>query len=178
MPLSRRGLSGRVWQLLKDDRYPITEIPSDRFDVGAYYDSKPSTPGKVITRLGGFLKNIDQFDASFFGISPREAVRLDPQQTLLLEVALEAFEDAGLIAERLAASRASVFVGLWANDYERSMFNACSDIGLYATTGGGRYAASGRISYAFDLRGPSMTVDTACSSSLVTVHLAGISHNK
>ncbi len=115
---------------------------------------------------------MDRFDASFFGISPREATCMDPQQRLLLEVAWEAFEDAGLTQERLAGSATGVFIGMWTSEYESRMFGASPDIDLYVTTGGGRYAASGRLSYAFDLRGPSLTLDTACSSSLVAVHLA------
>jgi pimaricinolide synthase PimS2 len=146
-------------------------MPPNRFDIGSYFDPTPNAPGKIVSRRGGFLRDIDQFDTYFFGISPREAERIDPQQRLLLELAWEAFEDAGLLPERLVSSRTGVFVGMWTNEYEDCMFNASSDCDLYTTTGGGRYAASGRLSYAFDLRGPSMTVDTACSSSLVAVHL-------
>ena len=146
-------------------------MPPNRFDIDSYFDPTPSTSGKIVSRRGGFLRDIDRFDTYFFGISPREVERIDPQQRLLLELAWEAFEDAGLLPERLAASRTGVFVGMWTNEYEDCMFNASSDCDLYTTTGGGRYAASGRLSYVFDLRGPSMTVDTACSSSLVAVHL-------
>jgi acyl transferase domain-containing protein/acyl carrier protein len=159
------------WHLLRNGLHAIEEIPPNRFDIESYFDPTPNTPGKIVSRRGGFLRDIDRFDTYFFGISPREAERIDPQQRLLLELAWEAFEDAGLLPERLVASRTGVFVGMWTNEYEDCMFNASSDCDLYTTTGGGRYAASGRLSYAFDLRGPSMTVDTACSSSLVAVHL-------
>jgi acyl transferase domain-containing protein/acyl carrier protein len=159
------------WNLLRNGLHAIGEMPPNRFDIDSYFDPTPNAPGKIVSRRGGFLRDIDRFDPYFFGISPREAERIDPQQRLLLELAWEAFEDAGLLPERLVASRTGVFVGMWANEYEDCMFNASSDCDLYTTTGGGRYAASGRLSYAFDLRGPSMTVDTACSSSLVAVHL-------
>jgi acyl transferase domain-containing protein len=160
------------WRLLCDEIDAIGEMPSGRFDVDAYYDPQPRTAGKIVTRKGGFLAQIDRFDADFFGISPREATCMDPQQRLLLEVAWEALEDGGQRPDQLAGSKTGVFVGMWANEYEDMMYNASNEIDLYVTTGGGRYAASGRLSYFFDLRGPSVTVDTACSSSLVTVHFA------
>jgi acyl transferase domain-containing protein/acyl carrier protein len=160
------------WTLLKDGVDAITEMPPDRFDLDAFYDPRPRTPGKVVSREGGFLSGLDRFDPAFFKISPREADFVDPQQRLLLEVSWEAFEDAGIPRERFAGSRTGVFIGMWTNDYEDRMYGASSDVDLYVTTGGGRYSASGRLSYAFDLQGPSLTVDTACSSSLVAVHLA------
>jgi phthiocerol/phenolphthiocerol synthesis type-I polyketide synthase C len=160
------------WQLVCNGTDAITTIPPDRFDVDALYQAEPATPGKIVTRQGGFLENIDLFDPYFFGISPREAASLDPQQRLLLEVAWEALEDAGLVIDSLAGTPTGVFIGAWTNEYERQMYATTSDIDLYVTTGGGRSSISGRLSYVFDLRGPSLTVDTACSSSLVAIHLA------
>ncbi len=160
------------WKLLCDEVDAITDMPAGRFDVEAYYDAQPAAPGKIVTRQGGFLNNIDQFDNSFFGISPREATYIDPQQRLLLETAWEALEDAGQTRDKLAGSRTGVFVGMWTGDYEDYMYSLSNDIDLYVTTGGGRYSASGRLSYVFDLQGPSLTLDTACSSSLVAAHLA------
>ena len=160
------------WQLVKNGVDAIAEMPADRFDAAALYDATPGARGKIVTRQGGFLREVDAFDPSFFGISPKEAMCIDPQQRLLLEVAWEAIEDAGVTQPRLAGSATGVFVGMWTSEYEGKMFGASPDIDLYVTTGGGRYAASGRVSYAFDLRGPSLTLDTACSSSLVAVHLA------
>jgi len=160
------------WRLLWEGADAIAQVPASRFDVDAYFDPRPATPGKIMTRWGGFLDRIDQFDAAFFGISPREAERMDPQQRLLLEVAWEALEDAGHPLERLAGSPTGVFVGLWLNDYEARLFQDPRHVDFYMTTGSGRYSASGRLSYALGLQGPSMTVDTACSSSLVAVHLA------
>src|ERR1022692_1819849 len=160
------------WLALREEMDAIGEIPSDRIDVAAYYDPRPATPGKMMTHWGGFLDQVDQFDASFFGISPREADRLDPQQRLLLEVAWEALEDAGQSQERLSGSDAGVFIGMWLNDYESRMFADPASVDFYMTTGSGRYSASGRLSYVFGLQGPSLTIDTACSSSLVAVHLA------
>jgi myxalamid-type polyketide synthase MxaB len=160
------------WRVIEQGVDAITEIPADRIDVEALYNATPGTPGKISTRWGGFLDAIETFDAQFFGISPREADRLDPQQRLLLEVAWEALEDGGQVRERLAGTRAGVFIGLWLNDYEARLFRDPGAIDFYMTTGSGRYSASGRVSYALGLEGPSVTVDTACSSSLVAVHLA------
>lgn len=160
------------WQLLCDEVDAIGEIPPTRIDVDTYYDSRPATPGKMMTRWGGFLDQIDQFDAYFFGIAPREAQQLDPQQRLLLEVAWESLEDAGLVAGRLNGTKTGVFVGLWLSDYEARMFADPAAADFHMTLGSGRYSASGRISYSFGFQGPSITVDTACSSSLVAVHLA------
>ncbi len=160
------------WRLLREEVDAITEIPPDRMDVGAYYDPRPATPGKMMTRWGGFLQQIDMFDAGFFGISPREADRMDPQQRLLLEVAWEALEDGGQVLDRLVGSQAGVFIGMWLNDYEARLFANPSAVDFYMTTGSGRYSASGRLSYVLGWEGPSLTIDTACSSSLVAVHLA------
>lgn len=160
------------WRLLRDGIDAIAEIPSDRIDISTYYDPRPAQPGKMSTRWGGLLDQIEMFDAAFFGISPREADRLDPQQRLLMEVAWEALEDAGQPAEPLEGSLTGVFVGLWLNDYEARLFADPAAMDFYMTTGTGRYSASGRLSFALGLEGPSLTVDTACSSSLVAVHLA------
>ena len=160
------------WQLLVDRIDAITEVPPDRFNIDAYYDPRPGTPGRVMTRWGGFLDRIDQFDAAFFGISPREASLMDPQQRLLLELAWEALENGGQIPDRLVGSQTGVYIGLWLNDYEARLFEDPALIDFYMTTGSGRYSASGRLSYIFGFQGPSVTVDTACSSSLVAVHHA------
>ncbi len=160
------------WRLLANEVDAITNIPPDRVDVAPYYDPELAAPGKIASSQGGFLEDVDQFDASFFGISPREANFMDPQQRLLLETAWEALENAGQLPESLKMSKTGVFMGVWTDDYTEKMYKAIDDINLYVTTGGGRYAASGRLSYFFGFQGPSLTVDTACSSSLVTVHLA------
>jgi acyl transferase domain-containing protein/acyl carrier protein len=162
-----------LWQVLRDGVDCIDEVPRHRFpEIDDFYDPTPGTPGKIITREGGYLEHIDGFDPLFFGVSPREATYMDPQQRLLLEVGWEAIEDAGLPIENLSRSRTGVFVGLWTSDYEVEMLRARSEIDLYMTTGGSNYSAAGRMSYLFDLQGPSLVADTACSTSLVTAHLA------
>ena len=160
------------WQLLSEGRDAITKIPEDRFDLRDYYDERPAQPGRVMTRWGGFLEHLDEMDAAFFGISPLEAERLDPQQRLLLETAWEALEDAGQDTAALAGSRTGVFIGQWLSDFEARLFAQPETVDFYMTTGSGRYASSGRLSYALGLRGPSLTLDSACSSSLAAIHLA------
>lgn len=161
-----------LWRLLLDRFDGIGRVPANRFDVDDLYDPRPATPGRVMSEYGGFLSDIEDFDADFFHIAGREAERLDPQQRLLLETAWEALEDAGVPSERVAGSNTGVFVGMWTNEFESRMFADEGGIDFHMTTGTGRYAASGRLSYFLDALGPSITIDTACSSSLVAVHLA------
>jgi malonyl CoA-acyl carrier protein transacylase len=162
------------WRLLRDGVDAITEVPPQRWDIDSYYDPDPDASGKIYTRFGGFLQQVDRFDPQFFGISPREAESLDPQQRLLLEVSWEALENAGVAAERLVGSRTGIFVGIGQNDYAQLHLNAGEPerINAYDGTGNGFCFASGRLSYVLGLHGPSMAVDTACSSSLVAAHLA------
>lgn len=160
------------WRLLEAGADAIVEIPQDRIDLSHYFDARPATPGRIMTRWGGFLDGLEQFDAEFFGISPLEAERLDPQQRLLLETTWEAFEDAGIDTGALLGRRGGVFVGQWLSDFEGRLFAEPEGVDFYMTTGSGRYATSGRLSYVFGLHGPSLTIDTACSSSLAAVHLA------
>jgi acyl transferase domain-containing protein len=162
------------WKLLCEGQDAITEVPPHRFDISTVYDPTPASPGKLVTRWGGFLKDADRFDSAFFGISPREAAAMDPQQRLFLEVAWEALEDAGQLPQALMGSETGVFVGIMTSDYDDLQYYRTdrSTIDLYATTGGYRSVVPGRLSYLLDLRGPSMAVDTGCSSSLVAVHLA------
>ena len=160
------------WRFLVEGRDAIAEIPRDRIDLEHYYDATPATPGRIMTRWGGFLERLQEFDPGFFGMSPREAERLDPQQRLILETGWEALEDAGQNAAALEGSHTGIFIGQWLSDFESRLFADPEAVDFYMTTGSGRYATSGRLSYLLGLRGPSLTVDTACSSSLVAVHMA------
>ena len=162
------------WDLLLNGVDAITEVPPDRWDVDAYYDPDPDKPGKTYTRWGSFLKNVDLFDADFFRISPREAVGMDPKQRLLLEVAWEALENAGLASKDIIGSLTGVFVGISSHDYlyMRARANDPASLDAYFSTGVSESVTAGRISYFMDLRGPNLSLDTACSSSLVAAHLA------
>ncbi len=160
------------WRVISRGDDLIQDIPPDRFDAAALYDPRPGKRGKIAHTQGGFLNDIDRFDAKFFGIAPREARYIDPQHRLLLETSYEALCDAGIRLPEGATHSTGVFVGIWSADYESRMQRSLADLDVYATNGGGRYTAAGRIAFAFDFRGPAFIVDTACSSSLVSVHLA------
>ncbi|MGA7426127.1 MAG: SDR family NAD(P)-dependent oxidoreductase [Rhodoplanes sp.] len=162
-----------LWKLLADGVDAVVEVPEERWHLPALYHPDPVRPGRANTRWGGFLDQINRFDAQFFGISPREAELADPQQRLLLEVAYHAVEDAGLTLDALAGTRASVYVGICSWDYSFLQLNSESRaaIGPYTNLGSSLCIAANRISYFFNLAGPSLAVDTACSSSLVATHL-------
>lgn len=160
------------WRLLAEGRDGVTSVPGDRWDGEAFYDPDRAAPGKIVTRRGAFLAQVDGFDAHFFGIAPREAESIDPQQRLWLEVAWEAMEDAGLLPEELAGSLTGVFVGVMHHDYAWLQNADPTTIDAYAGTGTHYGIIANRLSYTLDLRGPSLAVDSACSSSLVAVHEA------
>lgn len=160
------------WQLLRNGVDAITEVPPSRWNIDDYYDPNPGTPNKMYIRTGGFIDNVDQFDADFFSISPREAMRMDPQQRLLLEIMWQAFENAGLVPSNFAGTKSGVFIGISNNDYSKLQYLSHEAIDAYHGTGNALSIAANRLSYLFDFRGPSVAVDTACSSSLVSVHLA------
>ncbi|MFM7184138.1 MAG: SDR family NAD(P)-dependent oxidoreductase [Planctomycetota bacterium] len=161
------------WKLLHEGRDAVTEVPASRFDIDEYYDPDPDAPGKIYTRYGAFIGDVETFDAQFFRISPREAFVLDPQQRLLLETAWEALEHAGISPDALAGSRTGVFAGLSTGDYAQCVSRYLGSSGdAYVGTGNTDSVAAGRLSYLLGLTGPSLAVDTACSSSLVALHLA------
>ena len=160
------------WQLLVDGRDAVGEVPADRWDGDAFYDPDPQAPGRMTTKWGGFVDDVAGFDADFFGITPREAVAMDPQQRILLEVAWEALEHAGVAPDSLNGSRTAAIMGVSAWDYTILNLERNAEIDAYMSTGNPHSAAVGRISYLLGLRGPAVAVDTACSSSLVAIHLA------
>ena len=160
------------WDFLTEGRSAVGEVPAQRW---TWCDD--GTPEGVaalagITKWGSFLDDIDAFDAEFFEIMPREATRMDPQQRLLLEVVQEALENAGIPADSLAETQTGVFAGASAGDYAHLAGTDLDQVDAWYSTGGALSIIANRVSYYFDLRGPSVTIDTACSSSLVAVHLA------
>ena len=160
------------WRLLRNGVDCVREVPADRWDGNAFYDSDPATPAKSATKCGGFLNRVDEFDADYFGILPREAERMDPQQRLLLEVAVEAIDDAGLPQVRLRGSRTGVYIASYHNDYAQLQYADLDAVEARTLTGTLHSVLANRLSYFLDLRSPSMSVDTACSSSLVAIHMA------
>ncbi|MGH9361763.1 MAG: beta-ketoacyl synthase N-terminal-like domain-containing protein, partial [Thermoanaerobaculia bacterium] len=152
------------WRLLRDGVDAVTEVPAERRELTGW-------PPEAEGRWGGFLAGVERFDPAFFGLGGREAARVDPQQRLLLEVAWEALEDAGR-PELAPGARTGVFVGISTYDYGRLQPADPAAIDAYGGPGCALSVAANRLSYTFDLRGPSLAVDTACSSSLVALHLA------
>ncbi|XXX76161.1 amino acid adenylation domain-containing protein [Sorangium sp. So ce134] len=160
------------WRLLCEGVDAITQVPRDRWDIDALFDEDPSAPGKLSTRWGGFLDQVDGFDPQFFGISPREAAQIDPQQRLMLELAWEALEDAGIPPRSLKDSQTGVFVGAMWHDYACVTADSPDAITPHTATGQDLSIIPARISYTLGLRGPSVALNTACSSALVAVHYA------
>ncbi|MFG1774803.1 polyketide synthase [Nocardia salmonicida] len=154
-----------LWQLLCSGSDAVGEVPTTRFDVESVYDPRTTVPGKTVSRSGGFITDPFGFDAAFFGVAPIEAQAMDPQQRLLLQVAWEAFENAGIRPSTLAGSRCGVFVGQATADYSEQ-HSGPMDVRQSA---GSRLRAvtAGRLSFALDLRGPSLSpqVEPPCISS-------------
>src|ERR1700722_7963507 len=160
--------------MMRDGVDAIGTVPPARFDIDALFDTDPEAAGRIATRYGGFIGDVDQFDCGFFGIAPREAQGMDPQQRLLLEVSWEALENAGQAPSRLETSKTGVYFGLCTTDYSYLQIRSEDPALLNAHFGSGiaHSIASGRLSYLLGLQGPSLSIDTACSSSLVAIHLA------
>ena len=161
-----------LWQALTEGRDLVTAIPADRWATQELQHDKRGEPGRSISFSAGVLSRIDEFDAAFFGISPREASLLDPQQRMLLELAWEAMENAGQLPSSMAGSDCAVYLGISGFDYGMRQLCDLAAMTAHSMTGNTLSIAANRISYVFDLRGPSLAVDTACSSSLVALHHA------
>jgi microcystin synthetase protein McyD len=160
------------WDLISARRAAIRIIPDERWKDAEFFDPNPGTVGKTYTHWAGLIDGVDLFDAVSFGISAMEAERMDPQQRVILEVTRDAFESAGLPLNRLAGTQTGVFMGISTFDYTRIVPGDPASIDMYWGTGSALSIAANRLSYAFDLCGPSIAVDTACSSALVALHLA------
>ena len=159
------------WTLLMNGVDAVSDVPPERWLNARFHHPEKGRDYRTPQSQGGFLGEIDGFDPAFFGISPREASTLDPQQRLLLEVAWEALEDAGYPLEKVAGTRTGVFTGASSHDYYD--IQDLDSLTTHSVTGWAMCMTSNRLSYVFDLHGPSMTLDTACSSSLVALH-AGV----
>jgi acyl transferase domain-containing protein/NADPH:quinone reductase-like Zn-dependent oxidoreductase/NAD(P)-dependent dehydrogenase (short-subunit alcohol dehydrogenase family)/acyl carrier protein len=163
------------WNFMMAGGDAIVDIPAERWDPKRYHDPTGKSPGRAYVQRAGLLQgDIKAFDAAFFGISPREAEVMDPQQRLLLETSWEALEDAGIPPASLAGSRTGVFTGGFTVDnlLLRTREGQREDISSVSGVAGTMTMLSSRLSYFYDLRGPSLTIDTACSSSLVAAHHA------
>ncbi len=166
------GDAKSFWELLCDGRSGVVEVPADRWSNERFYHPDPECLDSLISKWGGFVEGLDQFDARFWGTSPREALRMDPQQRWLLQTAWEAIEDSGTPPSKLRGREVGVFVGIAGNDFGGIQLPYHEIVDAYSNSGSTFSIASNRISYMLDLTGPSLSVDTACSSSLVAVWLA------
>ncbi|WP_275571166.1 type I polyketide synthase [Mycolicibacterium vanbaalenii] len=172
------GLDGNItgpdayWRFLMEGRSAVRQVPEERWESFQINTPEAAAALAGTTRWGAFLRDLDAFDAEFFEISPSEADKMDPQQRLLLEVTQEALEHAGIPAHTLRHSQTGVFAAACLGEYGYLSTVDLGDVDSWSGTGGALSIIANRVSYYFDLRGPSVTIDTACSSSLVTIHLA------
>ena len=163
----------KLWTLLTEGHSCWTDVPSDRFNEAAFYHPNADASGTHNHRGGHFLtQDLAAFDAGFFQISPAEAQAMDPQQRVLLETTYDAYESCGNTLESIRGSNTAVYVARFSSDYNCNMYKDTDDIPKYHTTGTGEAILANRISYIFDLKGPSVTLDTGCSGSLVALHYA------
>ncbi|KAK2616187.1 hypothetical protein QQS21_000819 [Conoideocrella luteorostrata] len=168
--------TSQLWELLKNEKDGWSDFSADRINVDGFYHPDGQRLGSMYTR-GGFLLEEDTrlFDHSFFGITAKEVLSMDPSQRKLLEVTYEAFDNAGQPIEKISGSKTGVFVGNFNNEHQIMQFRDPDHTLPYVVTGGGPTILSNRISYVFNLQGPSLVVDTACSASMYALHLAVIS---
>jgi polyketide synthase 12 len=164
----------QLLEFVTERRSGIVTVPPDRWNAELFYHPDFKKPGFIHVKKGGFIEDVDRFDAAFFGISPNEARRMDPQQRLVLETSMRAIEDAGIPLEALAGSATAVFVGVSGHDYDSIQGAATERVHVTGATNTGSASSivANRVSYLFDLRGPSMALDTACSSALYALHHA------
>ncbi|MFC9006463.1 type I polyketide synthase [Streptomyces microflavus] len=162
------------WDLLADGREASSPFPRrwDGWDLGTIEEAERAATGRRFERKGGFVRDVEDFDAAFFGLSPREALSLDPQQRLVLEVVWEAIERAHLRTATLEGSNTGVYIGAMSSDYDVARRWDVGSSDGYKITGNGSSLISGRVAYTLGLSGPALTIDTACSSSLVALRLA------
>ncbi|GAW15899.1 hypothetical protein ANO14919_053210 [Xylariales sp. No.14919] len=172
LPGEASSLDG-LWNMMKESRTAHAKVPTERWDADAFYHPDPDRKGTLTTTHGFFLQqDIAAFDAPFFSVTPKEASGMDPAKRLLLEVAYETFENAGLSLEGVAGTKTGVYVGSMTSDYELLSTRDMLDAPYMAAAGSSEAMTANRVSWFFDLRGPSLTLDTACSSSLYALHLA------
>ncbi|KAK4118277.1 putative polyketide synthase [Parathielavia appendiculata] len=183
LPIAIVGISGRfpgdaenpkkLWDMMAEGRSALSDIPADRFNVDAFYHPHNERQGTVNVKKAHFMqRDISAFDAPFFSMSIAEAKAMDPQQRMALECTYEALENAGVRMEDVDGSNTACYVGCFTRDYSDMLACDREDLPLYQGTGTGSAIMSNRISWFFNMKGPSISLDTACSSSMAALHLA------
>ncbi len=174
------GISGRYpkaknieefWKNLRDGKDCITEVPKERWDHSLYFDEDKNKPGKTYGKWGGFLGGVDQFDPQFFNISPSEAKQINPEERLFLETAWNVFENSGYTRQTLQAryqNKVGVYVGVMYQHYHYYLQASTDSVVCIWANG----SIANRVSYFFNLQGPSIAIDTTCSSSAIAIHMA------
>ena len=160
-----------LWQILEAGYNVWSDVPPERYNWESFFHTSRESNVAHSHRGGHFLaQDVAAFDANFFGITHIEAEAMDPQQRIQLEITYEALENAGIPLDVVKGSNTSAFVASFTHDYENMMYKDTTSIAKYGMTGVGQAILSNRLSYVFDLRGPSVTLDTGCSGSLVALH--------
>jgi polyketide synthase PksN len=180
-PVAIIGISGifpkskdlnEFWKNLEAQKNLVSEIPSDRWDWSEYYSETGAEKNKINSKWGGFISDVDKFDAKFYGISPREAELMDPQHRLFMQTVWKTIEDAGYKASQFSGKNIGVFAGVQFTDYQQLLMERVEGVHAQIGTGNAIAMLSNRVSYYLNLCGPSETLDTACSSSLIALHRA------
>ncbi|EPE03579.1 polyketide synthase [Ophiostoma piceae UAMH 11346] len=182
-PIAIIGMGGRfpgsatdpqkLWNMCAAEEDGWSETPPSRYTADGFYHPDQSRHGSTNVK-GAFYLNEDlaRFDAPFFGMTKAEAATLDPQQRLILECTYEALENAGITLDEANGSDMGVFVGSFCSDWAHMMQSDPDAVPLYTSTGSGQSLLANRVSYVFNMHGPSVQMDTACSSSLIALHTA------
>ncbi|XP_055958872.1 phenolphthiocerol/phthiocerol polyketide synthase subunit B-like [Patella vulgata] len=160
------------WRVLRNGENHVIEIPPNRWNLEAFYDPDPAVPGKTHVRRAGFVDGHDKWDFKFYGINEFEALKMDPQHKFVLDSTFMALENAGISKQKISGSNTGVYIGMFGSDYANLFAPAADESDNYTLTGTSNSIVAARVSYVFNLLGPSMKIDTACSSSLVAIHLA------
>lgn len=163
----------KFWRVLWEGRDCWSAVPRERFTETSFLRPQPDHHASHNHQGGHFLsQDIGAFDARFFNLTRAEADAMDPQQRLSLEISYEALENAGMRLNQIRGSQTAVYVSMFTRDYDRNIFKDPFDIPKYHLTGSGEAILANRLSYFYDLKGPSVSLDTGCSGSLVAVHQA------
>lgn len=161
------------WDMITNGRCAVSPIPEDRFNAASFYHTNTNRLDRLPVKYGNFIsENIAAFDAPFFNIKPEEAAAMDPQSRKLLQATYHALENAGIDVETVAGTNTCVFTGISADDYRLMYAKDPAHASRYAATGMAPSMLANKISWFYDLKGPSVQLDTACSASLNATHLA------